>query len=132
MSAFFGAHDVSMLDGDRLSVTGMPDDDNTQGVDVETATKLSIPVMNIPSDGTANAPSCAEHILYLILAMLRDQEGMVKSIQEHKLGEPAGRMLMGSNVLIVGFGALAKELVPRLKPFRVHIAASRNTSWDDH
>jgi phosphoglycerate dehydrogenase-like enzyme len=45
-------------------------------------------------------------MIYLILAMLRDQTGMDQAVRGRLLGQPLGRALIGSNVLIVGFGAL--------------------------
>jgi len=35
------------------------------------------------------------------------------SIRERRIGVPLGRTLFGKSVLIVGFGGIAKELVPR-------------------
>lgn len=68
---------------------------------------------NIPSSGTGNALSCAEHAIYLMLATLRQQKAMQESIQQRKVGVPVGETLFGKTVLIVGFGNIAKELIPR-------------------
>lgn len=68
---------------------------------------------NILSAGTGNALSCAEHAIYLALATLRDQNSMAASIQRQRLGVPLGQTLYGKTVLIVGFGNIAKELIPR-------------------
>jgi hypothetical protein len=35
---------------------------------------------------------------------------MARSVAERRLGQPAGRVLLGCNVLIVGFGALGVVL----------------------
>lgn len=43
------------------------------GVDIEAATRLGIKVARIPSAGTGNALSCAEHAIYLMLSLLRNQ-----------------------------------------------------------
>lgn len=51
------------------------------------------------------------------------------SIQNRVLGAPMGRTLMGSNVLLVGFGNIARELAIRLKPFGVSLAAVRRQEW---
>lgn len=68
---------------------------------------------NIPSSGTGNALSCAEHAIYLMLSTLRHQNAMRQAIQQGKVGVPVGETLFGKTVLIVGFGNIAKELIPR-------------------
>ena len=70
-------------------------------------------VSNIPSAGTGNALSCAEMALYLMLACLRSAPQMAESIAQRRLGVPLGRTLFGKSVLIVGFGGIARQLVPR-------------------
>eukprot|EP00854_Cymbomonas_tetramitiformis_P005583 gene5583-6770_t len=100
-----------------------------EGVDVDAATRAKIPVSNIRSEGTGNAASCAEHAIYLMLALLRDQSGMHASVEKQLLGQPAGRVLLGSNVLLVGYGGIGKELAPRLAPFGVTLSAVRKSPW---
>jgi phosphoglycerate dehydrogenase-like enzyme len=70
-----------------------------------------------------------QHMIYLILAMLRDQKGMDEAVGQRRLGWPLGRALIGSNVLIVGFGALGSELAVRLQPFGVNMTAVRRSVW---
>lgn len=77
------------------------------------ATSKGIQVSNIPSEGTGNALSCAEMALYLTLACLRSAPAMAQSIQQGRVGVPLGNTLSGKSVLVVGFGGIAKELVPR-------------------
>ncbi len=77
------------------------------------ASSMGICVSNIPSEGTGNALSCAEMAIYLTLACLRSAPTMVESIQQGRVGVPLGRTLYGKRVLIMGFGGIAKELVPR-------------------
>ena len=77
------------------------------------ATSRGIHVSNIPSEGTGNALSCAEMAIYLTLACLRSAPSMADSIQHGRVGVPLGKTLFGKRVLIVGFGGIAKELVPR-------------------
>ncbi|KAK9830334.1 hypothetical protein WJX72_011101 [[Myrmecia] bisecta] len=100
-----------------------------EGVDIPAATERGIWVSNIPSTGTGNALSCAEQAIYLMLALLRDAHGMAESIQQHRLGVPLGQTLFGKTVLIVGFGNIAMELVPRLKPFGCKLTAVRRSPW---
>ncbi len=45
------------------------------GVDIEAATKFGIKVARIPGNTSGNSLSCAEHAIYLILGLLRDQVG---------------------------------------------------------
>ncbi len=68
---------------------------------------------NIPSEGTGNALSCAEMAVYLTLACLRSAPSMADSIQHCRVGVPLGKTLFGKRVLVVGFGGIAKELIPR-------------------
>jgi hypothetical protein len=68
-------------------------------------------------------------MIYLILAMMRDQKGMKEAVGQRRLGWPLGRALIGSNVLIVGFGALGSELAVRLQPFGVTMTAVRRSGW---
>jgi phosphoglycerate dehydrogenase-like enzyme len=86
-------------------------------------------VSNIPSAGTGNALSCAEHALFLMLALLRDVAKMNESLDRRWLGVPAGETLYGKTVLIIGFGNIARELIPRLKPFGVRLLAIRRSAW---
>ena len=41
-----------------------------EGIDVDCATKSGVWVCKIPSEGTGNAQSCAEHAIYLALSLL--------------------------------------------------------------
>lgn len=77
------------------------------------ATEQGIWVSNIPSSSTGNALACAEHTIYLMLATLRQQNYMQASIQQRRVGVPIGETLFNKSVLIVGFGNIAKELIPR-------------------
>ena len=77
------------------------------------ATSKGIHVSNIPSEGTGNALSCAEMAIYLTLACLRSAPSMADSIRHGRVGVPLGQTLYGKRILIVGFGGIAKELIPR-------------------
>lgn len=99
-----------------------------EGIDIEAATKAGIKVARIPGDTCGNALSCAEHAIYLILALLRDQKGMDRSVQQMQSGVPIGKTLFGKTVFILGYGNIGKELAARLKPFGVHILAIKR-SW---
>ncbi|KAI9034475.1 hypothetical protein DFJ74DRAFT_753607 [Hyaloraphidium curvatum] len=100
-----------------------------EGVDVAAATRLGIPVTNIPSAPSGNALSVAEHAIYLTLAALRKQHEMAAAFGSQTLGAPIGTTLFGRTVLIIGFGNIARELVPRLKGFGVRMLAARRSPW---
>lgn len=96
-----------------------------EGVDIEAATKFGIKVARIPSNTTGNSLSCAEHAIYLILGLLRDQKGMEKTFKERRLGVPTGETLYGKTVFIFGYGNIGKDLAVRLRPFGVKVLATR-------
>ena len=51
--------------------------------------------------------------LLLSLQVLRDQHAMADALQNRRLGHPLGQTLLGKTALLVGFGNIAVELVPR-------------------
>lgn len=71
-----------------------------EGVDVPSATKSGVWVCKIPSEGTGNAQSCAEHAIFLCLALLRDVTEMRKSVEQGRLGIPIGRALYKSTAIV--------------------------------
>lgn len=103
------------------------------GVGVETtdlaaATRHGIWVSNIPSAGMGNALSCAEHIFYLTLALLRSAPQMAESVAHRHIGQPLGQTLSGKRVLVFGMGNIALELLPRLKAFDADVTVVRARS----
>ena len=48
-----------------------------------------------------------------MLACLRDANAMAASVRDRRVGVPLGQTLFGKRVLIVGFGNIAAELIPR-------------------
>jgi len=99
-----------------------------EGIDIKAATEAGIYVCKIKSDTSGNAQSCAEHAIYLALAVLRDQKEMTNSLFQGKLGRPTGRTLLNTNILIYGYGAIGKQLASRIKAFSVNIAAIKR-NW---
>lgn len=76
--------------------------------------------------GALAAPMVAEHALLLVLAGLRNA-GLWRTVigtasADHKEAV-AARSLFGRRVGIHGFGAVARALVPLLRPFRASVAA---------
>mmetsp|Transcript_13476 Transcript_13476/g.38271 ORF Transcript_13476/g.38271 Transcript_13476/m.38271 type:complete len:270 (-) Transcript_13476:686-1495(-) len=100
-----------------------------EGVDIDACDEFGVHVTNIPSDGTGNAASVAEHGIYLMIGILRHHHQMQESIKAKVLGAPMGRTLQGCTVLLVGFGGIAQELAPRLKVFGVKLLAVRKGPW---
>lgn len=103
-----------------------------EGIDLSAATDRGIFVSNIPSKDTGNADSCAEMCVFLVLALLRKVKLMEQSIMRQHLGVPLGCMLQNSHVCVIGFGNIAKALIPRLAAFQVTISVLRkNLVWSE-
>jgi len=94
-------------------------------VDVETATREGVWVARIPSTGTGNAESVAEHALFLMLALARRLPHIREQIDARRLGEPAGIALTGKTVCIVGLGAAGGALAVRLAALGMRLVAAR-------
>ena len=92
-----------------------------EGVDLEAARELNIPVANVPSDISGNADSVAELGIYLMIGLARDFRGMARGLAQQKMGEPQGRALQGLTVGLVGLGGIGRALIRRLRPFDVHL-----------
>lgn len=97
------------------------------------ATALGIYVANIPSRTVPNALSCAEMAIFLMLALARDLHSMHTSIATRQLGAPCGQTLFGAHALIIGFGGLAMELIPRLSALGMTLSCARAHAahWHD-
>lgn len=103
-----------------------------EGVDIEACTKRGIAVCKIPSDSCGNAQSCAEHAIFLALAVMRDHKGLVTSVLTGRLGYPTGMTLLGATALIIGYGGLGKQLASRLMSFGMAgIYAVKRTALTD-
>lgn len=48
----------------------------------------------------------AEHAIFLALSLLRDVQGMQRTLTQGGLGSPTGRTLFKASVLIYGYGNL--------------------------
>lgn len=102
-----------------------------EGVDVAAATEAGVYVCNIPSATCGNAQSCAEHAIYLALAVLRDQKGMAQSILTGRLGLPTGRTLLNARCIIYGYGGIGSQLSRRLKAFDVHVSVIKKSLTEE-
>jgi phosphoglycerate dehydrogenase-like enzyme len=94
-------------------------------VDIEAATRAGVWVARIPSAGTGNAESVAEHALLLMLALARDLPHVRGHIQARHLGEPAGIALAGKTACIVGLGSAGGALASRLGAMDMRLVAAR-------
>lgn len=93
------------------------------GIDIEHATKLGIPVANIAG---ANAAAVAEVAFLHILNCGRHFAYCAESVKQDAWPAPAaalGRELDGKTVGLFGLGNIARQLVRMLSGFRVKIAA---------
>src|SRR5579871_1703665 len=70
-----------------------------EGVDLEAARCKGVRVANVPASGN-NADSVAEHIVMLILALLRKLPECGVNIRNGLLGIPMGAMLAGRTVCL--------------------------------
>jgi phosphoglycerate dehydrogenase-like enzyme len=91
-----------------------------EGVDLEAARARDIWVANVPATGS-NANSVAEHVLLLMLALLRQLPSAQANVRLEVLGAPLGRTLAGRTVCLYGLGATAHALARRLRAFDVRL-----------
>jgi phosphoglycerate dehydrogenase-like enzyme len=96
-----------------------------EGVDVDAATQAGVWVARVPSAGTGNAESVAEHAVFLMLALSRQYPQAWESLQAKAWGQPAGMALLGKTACIVGLGDIGTALAVRLRPFGLHLTAVR-------
>jgi phosphoglycerate dehydrogenase-like enzyme len=101
-----------------------------EGVDVGAAASAGVAVRNIPSRLTRNAAACSEMALLLALGLLRRLPECAAGVAARTVGGPPGRTLTGKRALVIGFGGIAAELVPRLAALGVTVDAVRRSPWD--
>lgn len=70
------------------------------------------------------APQVAEHALALLLAGARD---LARAARSTSWDRPDTRMFGGATVVIVGAGAIGRELIRMLEPFRCRVVAVNRT-----
>jgi phosphoglycerate dehydrogenase-like enzyme len=95
------------------------------GVDLEAATAAGVWVARVPSAGTGNAESVAEHALLLMLALSRRLTQTRAELAAGKVGEPAGLALWGKTACIVGLGDTGSALAHRLHALGMRLVAVR-------
>lgn len=99
-----------------------------EGVDLEAATRLGIPVANVPTAGTANAESVAEWCVMAALVLARRlDEARAVARAASPWGGPAGLALTGRTAGIVGFGGIGTVLAPRLRALGMRLRAVKRS-----
>ena len=92
-----------------------------ENVDMDYASKRGALVFNTPTVGTYNAVSVAELSLFFILALARDYNGCVNSINHGVANEPMGHSISGKKFGIIGLGGIGLEIIKILKAFGAEI-----------
>lgn len=86
-------------------------------MDISAATQAGVHVSKIDSWECGNAASSAEHAIYLALACLRNPMLMQRSLDTGIIGVPIGRTLFKSNIIIYGYGNIAKQILQKVLAF---------------
>jgi len=89
--------------------------------DVEYWRRKGFPVANTP--GQFSAPALAECAMMFILMMSRRWHVAEAKFQQRQFHEPMHYELEGRRLLLIGFGASARELAARAIPFGMKISA---------
>ncbi len=101
------------------------------GVDVDAANELGIPVAAAPSDRTGNAISVAEWAIALMLTASRDLNRMLRSVHDRSVEVPVfAWALSGKTVCIAGFGRIGRLIAERLHAFGMRIVATVGRNSD--
>jgi phosphoglycerate dehydrogenase-like enzyme len=96
-----------------------------EGVDVPGATAAGVWVARVPSAGTGNAESAAEHALLLMLALSRHLPQAQAALGDGVVGDPSGIALWKKTACIVGLGDIGSALATRLRACGMRLVAVR-------
>jgi D-3-phosphoglycerate dehydrogenase / 2-oxoglutarate reductase len=109
----------ALQNADRLKVIGRAGV-GIDNVDLETATKKGVIVMNTPE---GNTMSTSEHTLSLLLALARNIPQAHESVHrgEWKRSSFVGTELYGKVLGVVGFGRIGREVTKRAAAFGMKI-----------
>ncbi len=94
-------------------------------VDVAAATELGVWVARVPSAGSGNAESVAEHAVLLMLLLARRARAWRESLERRVLGEPPGHALWGKCACLIGLGGVGAALARRLQAFEMRLLGVR-------
>ncbi|HXI03423.1 MAG TPA: phosphoglycerate dehydrogenase [Candidatus Saccharimonadales bacterium] len=103
----------------RLKVIGRAGT-GVDNVDVETATRAGVVVMNVPGGNTLSA---AEHTFSLMLALARKIPGAARSMAEGRWerGKFLGTELYGKTLGVLGVGRIGREVARRARAFGMEV-----------
>src|SRR5579872_130876 len=90
-------------------------------IDIPAATAAGVWVANVPSAGSGNAESVAEHAMFLMLALSRRWSETQRAFFAGMVGEPPGIALRRKTACIVGLGHVGTALAKRLRAFEMEI-----------
>lgn len=93
-------------------------------IDLAACRRRGIPVANVPSAASANADSVAELAVAMTLTLVRRLDDLRAATREATM-PPAGPMLAGREVLLVGLGGIGASVAARLAPFGVRLRGVR-------
>lgn len=94
-------------------------------VDVKTATEAGVWVARVPSAGSGNAESVAEHAVLLMLALSRKLAQAHDCVERRVVGEPAGVALVNKTACLIGLGGVGSALGLRLQAFGMRLLGVR-------
>ncbi len=98
-----------------------------ENVDMGYASQAGVPVFNVPTVGTYNAVSVAELSIFFVLALARDYNGCVNSINHGVANEPMGYSISSKKFGVVGLGGVGLEIIRMLKIFNTEIYGLKRT-----
>ena len=99
-----------------------------EGVDLEAARSLGIPVANVPATDTGNASAVAELALLHLLVLFRRYEEARQAVGAGRLGESIGETLYGKTAVVVGLVAVGREVASRLHAIGLRVIAVARSS----
>jgi phosphoglycerate dehydrogenase-like enzyme len=96
-----------------------------EGVDLEAAAAMGIPVANVPGDqAPVHAECTAEGGVFLMMACARQYKSCQQTLARGKWGRPSGIALIDRSALIIGLGAVGQALAARLVALGMRVVAT--------
>lgn len=89
------------------------------------------PVLVANCPGPMSAIALSEHAIFLMMLVLRDYPTQERNLAAGIMGNPLGSELEGQTLLLLGFGASARELSRRAKGFGMKVIATEIVDVDD-